>query len=184
MSSLDAIGEECEKRAPVRKPPVLFVDFDDVIALGTPYGGRHLLLRPQPVDLHLHLWHPPALAALLSVVAEAKPAIVLTTTWLRFLDLASARQLFQRTNAALLAEQLHPFGEAPQTVGQTRLQAIDAWMELHGQPKNYGILDDVESGTGLIGSRHDVAGRLFLCELGQGFRPEQVPSVLRVLGGP
>ncbi|QFS64503.1 MULTISPECIES: HAD domain-containing protein [Delftia] len=161
---------------------VLFLDFDEVIALGTHYGGHHLLQRPQPADLHRHLWHPPALAALLSVVAQAKPTIVLTTTWLRFLDLASARQLFQRTNAALLAEQLHPFGEAPQTVGQTRLQAIDAWMKTHGQPKNYVILDDAESGTGLIGSRHAAAGRLFLCELGHGFRPEQVPSVLEVLG--
>lgn len=184
MSSRRAHPDDGQEADSAGGRSVLFLDFDEVIALGTPYGGHHLLLRPQPADLHRHLWHPPALAALLLVVAQAKPAIVLTTTWLRFLDLASARQLFQRTNAALLAEQLHPFGEAPQTVGQTRLQAIDAWMEAHGQPKNYGILDDVESGTGLIGSRHDAAGRLFLCELGQGFRPEQVPSVLRVLRGP
>jgi hypothetical protein len=34
MSSRNTIGEECEKRAPIRNPPVLFVDFDDVIALG------------------------------------------------------------------------------------------------------------------------------------------------------
>lgn len=184
MSSRKAYPDDCQEAKSAGGRSILFLDFDEVIALGTPYGGHHLLLRPQPADLHHHLWHPPALAALLFVVAEAKPAIVLTTTWLRFLDLASARQLFQRTNAALLAEQLHPFGEAPQTVGQTRLQAIDAWMKVHGQPKHYAILDDVESGTGLVGSRHAAAGRLFLCELGHGFRPEQVPSVLKVLGTP
>jgi hypothetical protein len=124
------------------------------------------------------------LAALLSVVAEAKPAIVLTTTWLRFLDLASARELFLRTNAALLAQHLHPFGEAPQTMGQTRLQAIDDWLRTHGRPERYAILDDVESGTGLVGSRHEAAGRLFLCELGKGFTAEQASAVLKVLAKP
>jgi len=160
---------------------VLFLDFDEILCLNRPYGGGHLLLRPQPADLHLHLWHRPALAALLEVVERAQPAIVLTTTWLRFLDLPTARELFKRTNAEALANNLHPYGEAPQMVGQTRLQAIDMWMEKYGRPSAYAILDDQESGTGLAGSTHDRAGRLFLCEVGRGFTSRQVPGVLQAL---
>lgn len=162
-------------------PPVLFLDFDDVLCLNRPYGGNHLLLQPQPADLHLRLWHPPALAALLEVVERAQPAIVLTTTWLRFLDLSAARGLFNRTNAALLGQRLHPCGEAPQQVGQTRLYAIDAWISVHGQPSAYAILDDTESGTGLAGSRHDAAGRVFFCEVNEGFSTKNVTSVLKAL---
>lgn len=89
---------------------VLFLDFDDVIALGKPYGGHHLLQSPQPDDIHLRLWHKPAMDAVLEVIAQARPYVVLTTTWLRFLDLASARELFRKTNAMPLAEHLHPLG--------------------------------------------------------------------------
>lgn len=160
---------------------VLFLDFDETLCLNRPYGGGHLLMRPQPADLHLHLWHPPALKALLEVVENARPSIVLTTTWLRFLDLPAARELFKRTGAELLAQQLHPQGEAPQIVGQSRLQAIDAWMARNGRPDFYAILDDPESGTGLIGSAHDAAGRVVLCTSGRGVDAQTACALLAAL---
>ncbi len=92
-----------------------------------------------------------------------------------------ARELFKRTNAEVLANSLHPHGEAPQMVGQTRLQAIDIWMKKHSRPSAYAILDDAESGASLLGSLHDRAGRLFLCAVGRGFTRQQVPGVLRAL---
>ncbi len=160
---------------------VLFLDFDDILCLNRPYGGGHLLMRPHPADLHLHLWHPPALKALLEVVENVRPSIVLTTTWLRFLDLPAASELFKRTGAELLAQQLHPQGEAPQMVGQSRLQAIDTWMAKNGRPHSYAILDDPESGTGLSGSRHDAAGRLVLCTTGRGVDAQTASALLVAL---
>lgn len=160
---------------------VLFLDFDDVIALGKPYGGHHLLQSPQPPDIHLRLWHQPAMDAVLEVIAQARPYVVLTTTWLRFLDLASARELFRKTNAMPLAEHLHPLGEAPQVLRQTRLQAIDSWISGQSWSGPYAILDDACSGTGLLGSPHDRKGRVFLCEPDIGFTAVQVPAVLKAL---
>lgn len=160
---------------------VLFLDFDDVIALGKPYGGHHLLQSPQPPDIHLRLWHQPAMDAVLEVIAQARPYVVLTTTWLRFLDLASARELFRKTNALPLAEHLHPLGEAPQVLRQTRLQAIDSWISGQRWSGPYAILDDACSGTGLLGSPHDRKGRVFLCEPNIGFTAVQVPAVLKAL---
>lgn len=160
---------------------VLFLDFDEILCLNRPYGGGHLLMRPQPADLHLHLWHPPALRALLEVVENASPLIVLTTTWLRFLDLPAASELFKRTGAELLAQQLHPQGEAPQMVGQSRVQAIDAWMARNGCPHSYAILDDPESGTGLAGSTHDAAGRVILCTSGRGVDAQAASALLAAL---
>lgn len=66
-------------------------------------------------------------------------------------------------------------------VGQTRLQAIDAWMAAHGRPEAYAILDDLESGTGLAGSVHDEAGRVFLCEVGLDLKSKQVPAIVEIL---
>lgn len=160
---------------------VLFLDFDEILCLNRPYGGGHLLMQPQPADLHLHLWHPPALHALLEVVENTRPSIVLTTTWLRFLDLPTARELFKRTGAELLAQQLHPQGEAPQIAGQSRLQAIDAWMARNGRPHSYAILDDPESGTGLAGSTHDAAGRVILCTSGRGIDTQTASALLAAL---
>ena len=74
---------------------VLFLDFDEILCLNRPYGGGHLLMRPHPADLHLHLWHPPALKALLEVVENIRPSIVLTTTWLRFFGPPSSQRALQ-----------------------------------------------------------------------------------------
>lgn len=54
------------------------------------------------------LWHAPALDLLQAVIQEHRPAVVLTTSWLRFLVLEDAKVLFHRTGASWLAEALHP----------------------------------------------------------------------------
>lgn len=163
---------------------VLFLDLDDVLTKGDPYDGRHLLLRPQPVDLHSRLWHQPAVEALRAVVQSALPQIVLTTSWLRFLDLSAARRLFEKTGAAFVAERLHPDGEAPQLYGWTRLRAIDAWLTTHAWTAPYVVLDDDISGSGLRDSVHDKDGRLILCEPGRCFLLKDVSRTVHALQKP
>lgn len=167
-----------------RKEPLLFLDFDDVINLERPYGGLHLLLRPQPHDIHLRLWHRPALEALLAVLYEVRPQIVLTTSWLRFLDVKTAKQLFERTGAHLLGELLHPEGEAPQQLGWTRLQCIEEWLTRNRWTGPYVVLDDTLSGTGLQGSVADAEGRVIMCKPGEGFLAAYVPRAVRALRTP
>ena len=115
------------------------------------------------------------------MLREARPQVVLTTSWLSFLNLTAARQLFELTGLAQLSQALHPDGEAPQLRGQTRLEAIDAWLLRHAWTGKYAIVDDPLSGTGLRRSRHERAGRLVLCEVDVGLSQVHVLQLLRAL---
>lgn len=163
--------------------PLLFLDFDDVICLNRPYGGYDLAATERPADLWDRLWHRPALAVLEAFVAARRPRVVLTTSWLLFLQLQEAAALFDRTGAPWLASALHPAGEALQARGWTRLQAIDAWLAAHWRQEPYVIIDDVLSGTGLAGSRHDQAGRVLLCEVNVGLQQHHLSYLVRALSG-
>ena len=67
-------------------PPIIFLDFDDVICLNAPYGGYDVCAPDPPEDLWSKLFHPPAVAVLRVLVDEFDPRFVLTTSWLRLLD--------------------------------------------------------------------------------------------------
>lgn len=48
------------------KPPLLFLDFDDVICVNAPYGGYDVLAAATgtaPADLWERLWHPPTIGS-------------------------------------------------------------------------------------------------------------------------
>jgi hypothetical protein len=161
--------------------PFLFLDFDDVICLNRPYGGYDVAARERPQDLWEKLWHAPAVALLEGVVTELHPHVVLTTSWLQFLQLEEAKALFEQTRMPWLADAIHPDGEALQGRGWTRLQAVDAWLAAHWQKEPYAIVDDTLSGTGLVGSQHDRAGRLVLCDVDVGLQPHHIPTLRRAL---
>ena len=81
-------------KAPGR--PLVFLDFDDVICINKPYGG-HDVLRSEanvPNDLWERLWHPPAVATLRAIFEEFAPQVVITSSWLRFLDRDGVAALF------------------------------------------------------------------------------------------
>lgn len=161
--------------------PLLLLDIDDVICLNTPYGGYDVLAREHSADLWSRLWHPPAMALLCELVQATQAQVVLTTSWLRFLQLDAMAELFRRTGVGILADALHPNGEVLPLRGQTRLQAIEAWLQHHGVQQRYAILDDHLSGTGLSGSRHDRAGRVVLCEVDVGLQAHHIPQLERAL---
>ncbi len=151
--------------------PLIALDLDDTICLNNPYGGYDVMQPIWPSDLATRLWHPPALDVLRPIVAELNPQIVITSSWLRVMELAAIDNLFRVTGAAWLADVLHPEGEPVQNSGWTRVMAIEDWLARHHRGEPYVVIDDPLSGTGLEGSRHDVAGRLVLCEVNVGLLP-------------
>jgi len=161
--------------------PLLFLDFDDVICLNRPYGGYDIASPERPEDLWEKLWHAPAMALLEGLVKELQPHVVLTTSWLRFLQLANAKELFHQTRTPWLADAIRADGEALQSRGWTRLEAVDAWLARHWRNEPYAILDDTLSGTGLAGSSHDRAGRVVLCQVEVGLQPHHLPLLRRAL---
>ena len=148
--------------------PLLFLDIDDVICLNRPYGGYDVAQKVWPSDLMSLLWHRPALEILEELVRELQPQIVITSSWLRLMLLPSIGALFRASGASWLADGLRTDGEILQLPGQTRLDAVDNWLARHHAGEAYVILDDTLSGTGLIGSIHDIAGRLVMCQVDVG----------------
>ena len=101
----------------VRLPgrPLIFLDFDDVLCLNAPYGGNHvrLLAEEQPLDLWERLWHPPSVKTLLTILEEYDPHVVITTSWLRFMERDGFVSLFRRTGLSVVADSFHDSWEAP-----------------------------------------------------------------------
>ena len=164
-------------------PCLLFLDFDDVVCLNNPYGGRHLHLPAdrRPVDLWERLWHGPSVDALTAILAEHRPRVVITSSWLRFIDRDACEALLHVSGLAVVAQALHAAWEAPQNYGQTRCQAIEKWLASHHRNEPFVVLDDALSGTGLAGSSLDAAGRVILCEVNEGLGPKHVELVRRAL---
>jgi hypothetical protein len=164
--------------------PLLFLDFDDTLCLGKPYGGFDVFQvnSSQPTDLWEKLWHPPSVLALRAILEELRPQIVLTTSWLRLLPREGFVSLFQRTGLGLAAECLHPMWAAAQDLHASRLQAITAWLHASYEGQHFVVLDDCISGTGLAKSRLQRAGRVVLCESGVGLHAGHLPAVRKALG--
>lgn len=162
--------------------PLLLLDLDDVLCLNNPYGAYDVAQKTWPDDLMSRLWHRPALAVLEPLVAEFKPQVVITSSWLRLMLLQSIETLFRASGAPWLADALHPEGEALQGFGKSRLDAVDSWLAAHPGGEPYVVLDDVLSGTGLSGSRHDRAGRLVLCDVNVGLLPKHAEQIRWALG--
>jgi hypothetical protein len=149
-------------------PPLVFLDLDDVLCLNAPYGGHHVFNKPYPADLWEKLFSEEATGTLLKIVHEHRPRVVLTTSWIRRLHKAGFVGLFNMTGLGLIADSLHEKWDAPQNLHQSRLQAIESWLQLFHQGEKFVILDDHLSGSGLAGSKFDKAGRLVLCQVGVG----------------
>lgn len=166
--------------------PLLFLDFDDVLCLNDPYGGNHILLpvTEQPTDLWERLWHPPSVQTLLTIFDEYDPHVVITTSWLRFMERDGFVSLFKRTGLSVVADSLHPVWEAPQNHGATRLHAIEAWLDAHYEGQHLVILDDANSGTGLGDSKLDKFGCVILCEAEKGLHDDHLPAVRKTFGQP
>lgn len=169
-------------KAPGR--PLVFLDFDDVICVNKPYGG-HDVMRSEaliPTDLWVRLWHPPAVATLKTVFEEFAPQVVITSSWLRFLDRDGVASLFGKTGLEFVSDALHPAWEAPQNQGATRLNAIETWLVSNYDGQPVIVLDDDQSGTGLRGSRLDRVGCIILCDTDVGLHQGHLPAIRNACG--
>jgi hypothetical protein len=164
--------------------PLLLIDFDDVICLNRPYGSFDVAQKNWPTDLSSKLWHRPALNVLEPLVEKFMPRIVVTSSWLRIMTLSSVEETFRRTGLPWFANVLHPHGEALQGSGMSRLDAVNAWLDAHHEGEEYVIVDDMLSGTGLVGSKHDRRGRVVMCQVDVGLTPAHAERIASALSTP
>lgn len=172
-------------REPARKStprPLVFLDFDDVICINSVYGGYDVLAPNPPADIWEKLFHPPAVQTLLTIIEVHQPWVVITTSWLRFMDRPAVETILSRAGLAPVAAALHPLAwDAEQLHGTTRFDAIARWLEKHHQGEPLVVLDDEASGTGLRGSKLYKAGRVVLCEVGVGLHIGHLAAVAKAL---
>jgi hypothetical protein len=161
--------------------PLLFLDFDDVLCVNDPYGGYDVLTGGHPDDLWARLFHAPAVGTLLDILAEHSPRVIITTSWLRFLDREGIEGVLRRTGLGPAADALHEHCEAVQDSGMTRMAAIERWLATHHRGEPWVALDDTASGTGLCGSAHHRVGRVVLCDVGVGLHKGHLAAVRRAL---
>lgn len=163
--------------------PLVFLDFDEVIKLNPEgsLGGYDVLAPNPPAEIWNQLFHPPAVAALTTVLERWNPHVIITTSWLRFMLRDVLENVFSRTGLDRITSALHEAWEAPQNARETRCGAIDRWLAAHHRGEPYVILDDDMSGTGLRGSRHARAKRVVFCNQETGLRASDLPTIERAL---
>ena len=164
---------------------LVFLDFDDVIAVNKHYGGYDVVSPgPKPNDLYQKLFHPPSVALLLRVVAEYRPFVVITTSWLRFFERDGMQNLLSKTGLNAVATSLHNAWEAPPERLMSRRGQIDKWCAANHRGESYVILDDKFSGTELRDSPHDKAGRVVWCQERVGLHDGHWTQISNALKAP
>lgn len=159
--------------------PIIMLDFDEVIVLNRPgdVGGFDVLSRDPPPDLWKRLFHEPAMRTLVEAITTYQARVVITTSWLRFMERDGFEHIFRQTELDVLSNSLHDCWEAPQNRGETRAQAIDRWLTINHRGEPYVILDDEISGTGLRKSIHDKSKRVILCRVDVGLHRGHLPRI-------
>lgn len=98
------------------------------------------------------LFSQEAVETLNKVVQEHRPDVVLTTSWLRYMDRDGFERLFRATGLGMVADCLHEHWDTQQNKWMSRLQAIENWLACHDYDQQFVVIDDHLSGTGLAGS--------------------------------
>jgi hypothetical protein len=187
--SKPAVGDAAQVRptgpGPVMRPrPIIFLDLDDVIVLnrGASFDKHHL--DELDANICVQLIHPPAGQALTELLDEFAPSIVVTSNWVRFTTRPAFERLLRLGGYEQAAMSLHDAWCAPRRAAATRVQVIEDWLAEHHRDEPYVVIDDPDSGSSLLGSAHDRAGRVMLCPVGTGLHHGHLPFVRAALTAP
>lgn len=170
---------------PVMRPlPIIFLDLDDVIVLnrGASFDKHHL----DELDDNIcrQLIHPPAGHALTELIDKFAPSIVVTSNWVRFTSRVAFERLLRLGVYEQAALSLHDAWCASRRAGATRVQVIEAWLAEHHRDEPYIVIDDPDSGSSLLGTVHDKAGRVLLCPVGTGLHHGHLSFIRAALMAP
>lgn len=161
--------------------PVLFLDFDDVLCLNSPYGGYDVIGALSQVQKNIasvqdfealwaHLFAPEGRALLEKINHEFAPLYVLSTSWRMFMNRDALVAVLMNTGLEFVARNLHEHWQTPHFLSpQLRAREIGFWRG-YDQHKNWVVLDDERSGTG-YGEDYPAKQNLpfiALCQEGRG----------------
>jgi len=161
---------------------LLLIDMDGVLVLKrTVDFDKHSVELSD--ELCSRLLHAPALEVL-SMLVDDGARLTITSNWTRFMAQEGFKRLFAGAGYPRIGDALHSSWKAPVLTGRDRLAAVDAWLAHHHAGEPYCVVDDLDSGSGLAGSRHDRAGRVVLCRPSVGLHHGYLPRLRTALTAP
>lgn len=155
--------------------PLVFLDFDDVLAVNRIHNSTQVLfafknnaLEDVP-ELWQWVFHYSARTNLQTLHEEFHPEYVISSSWTGFLSRDQIVEVLRRTGLEFVADNLHREWRTPKESGSYRLTEIESWLDSHNLlvQRPFVILDDELSGQSIPGSH--LEARAVLCDAWVGF---------------
>lgn len=167
--------------------PIVFLDFDDVLALHPRYNLEEVIRAfelgalDEFDDLWHSLFHYTAVANLMTLHDEFLPAYVITSSWSIFLNKQQISEVLCRSGLSFVVENLMDTWCTPRDEDSYRLSEIEAWLESAALPPDvsYVILDDELSGQSLRGSHFEES--FVCCGASTGFTSSKLDIAIEIL---
>lgn len=167
--------------------PLVFLDFDDVIAIHPDYTSGVVLaaLRSGKPHLATEIWenvfHQELRTNLERLHDEFEPSYVISSTWSTYLSRDEIQEVLIRGGLGFVAASLHSNWRSATEVGSYRVTDIAAWLRTNGatRPFAYVILDDLSSGRTLVDSV--LEPYTVFCDEWVGFTEVQLERAVAIL---
>lgn len=174
--------------------PLIFLDFDDVICLNSPYGGYDVLEAyarsvrfGEPIESKHVLWaclfDSTAKRHLQALHEEFTPTYVLSTSWRWFFDRDMLVQTLELGGLDFVARNLHSDWSTPMiSRSAQRIAEITRWLSYHPEAEDtWIVLDDEVSCTGLQYWSYVRREFVLMCWEGKGLQDYEFKYLRRLL---
>jgi hypothetical protein len=173
-----------------RMSPVVFLDFDDVLAIHPLHNGYRVLdafaqaATETVPELWANVFDAAARRNLQALHDEFKPRYVISSSWASYLDQSQVSEVLTRTNLEFVGASLSEHWCTPRAATSGRLSEIEAWLELDVSMKasTFVIIDDHMSGQALAGSW--LEDRTVFCDAWVGFTHAKLRTARKILNRP
>ena len=167
--------------------PLVFLDFDDVIAIHPDYTSGVVVaaLRSGKPHLATELWdnvfHQELRANLARLHHEFEPSYVISSSWSTYMSREEIQEVLIRGGLDFVAASLHSNWRSATELGSYRVTDIAAWLRTNGSARTfaYVILDDLASGRTLVGSV--LEPHTVFCDEWVGFTGIQLERAVAIL---
>ena len=167
--------------------PIVFLDFDDVLAVHQVHNGYRVLdafatggAEAVP-ELWISVFDDGARKNLFSLHEEFEPNYVVSSSWASHLNRNQICEVLSRTGLQFVVENLSEHWCTPRDTVSGRLSEIEAWLEQHASEGRsiYVIIDDHVSGWALLDSW--LEDKTVFCDAWIGFNYPKLRTARKIL---
>lgn len=167
--------------------PIVFLDFDDVLAVHQVHTGYRVLdvFTRGEQDAESELWanvfDAGARKNLRALHDAFGPCYVISSSWASHLNRKQICEVLSRTGLQFVSENLSEQWRTPRDLVSNRLQEVEAWLEQHVLEgcRAYVIIDDHVSGWALSNSW--LEKKTVFCDAWLGFTYAKLRTARKIL---